>query len=144
MIPTRAPLWYLLHTNARVVPPSKIKEVLHKMNHANGSFPVSLTQPHLKEEGDAVGLVVGVSVQVPYPGTCGVGSKASSSASTFLPGSNWGLHRRKKLPVPPPTLSLNERCSWFGRNLVTLIIALCKQIIHPKQPLTTSEWYIYL
>ena len=81
------------------------------MNQAKGSLLVSLTQPHLKEEGDALGLAVGVSVQLPYSGTCGAGSKASSSASTFLPGSNWGFHRQKKLPVPPPTLSLNEKCS---------------------------------
>ena len=58
-----------------------------------------------------------------------LGSQADSSTSTFLPSSKWGLHQRKKLPVLPPSLSLNKMCFWLGRDFVTLIIALNKQIV---------------
>ena len=58
-----------------------------------------------------------------------LGSQADSSTGTFLPSSKWGLHQRKMLPVPPPSLSLNRMCFWLGRNFVTLIIALNKHIL---------------
>ena len=63
-----------------------------------------------------------------------LGSQADSSTGTFLPSSKWGLHQRKMLPVPPPSLSLNRMCFWLGRNFVTLIIALNKHIVAVQLP----------
>lgn len=91
-----------------MVLPSEIEEAFHRMSHANGNLVIPLIQPHLK--GGALGLADGVSVRVPQSGTCGAISKVGSSTSTFLQGSDWGLHRRKNLCVLPPTLSLSSEC----------------------------------
>ena len=94
------------------------------MSHANGSLSKSQTQLHWKGV-----WLIGCLCRSPS-----LGSQADSSTSTFLPSSKWGLHQRKTLPVPPPSLSLNKTCFRLGRDFVTLIIALNKRIVVAVQP----------
>lgn len=67
------------------------------MSHDDGSLFISDSDT-CKEGGASLAWLMGcLSVSMPYSKTCGVGSKAGSSAITFLPSCIWELHRKEAL-----------------------------------------------